>query len=165
MAVVRTQFAFESALVASVAGTSSQVYTLSRPVTTADNPATSDTIDFVALPRTRLEFNQGKVSVFANAAILAYATGAFVLRTINILDINGNVLRTPLSVTDNAFDLTLVGTQQLLQSFILAEGEISIQLTCFNTTGGALTNSQFTARADFGLNSANYGATLVPSSF
>ena len=160
MAVVRTNFAFESALVASVGAGASQVYTLSRPVTTGNNPGVNNTIDFVALGRTRAEFNQGKVAVYPNAAILAYATGAFVLRSINILDLNGNVLRTPLSVTDNAFDLVATGTQDLLKSFILAEGEISIQLTCVNTTGAPLTNSQFTARADFGLNNANYGVTL-----
>lgn len=157
MAVVREQFAFESALVASVAGTSTQTYLLTRPFTT---PVEGNTLDHVARPRVRVEFNQGKVSVYPNAAILAYATGAFVLQKVEILDANGNVLRTPLSVTDAAFDLVATGTQDLLKSFILKEDERSIKLTCFNTTGAPLANSQFTARADFGLNAANYGVTL-----
>lgn len=156
MAVVREQFAFESALVASVAGTSTQTYTLTRPADAAEG----NTLDHVARPRVRKEFNQGKVSVYPNAAILAFATGAFVLQKVEILDANGSVLRTPLSVTDAAFDLKDTGTQDLLKSFILKEDERSIKLTCYNTTGGALANSQFTARADFGLNAANYGVTL-----
>jgi hypothetical protein len=157
MAVVRSQFAFESALVASVAGSATQQYLLTRPFTT---PIETDTFDHVARPRVRLEFNQGKVSVYPNAAILAYATGAFVLQKVEILDQSNNVLRTPLSVTDNAFDLVAAGTQNILKSFILAEGEFTIRLTAFNTTGAPLTNSQFTAQADFGLNSANYGVTI-----
>lgn len=156
MGVVREQFAFESALVASVAGGATQTYTLTRPADAAEG----NTIDHVARPRVRKEFNQGKVSVYPNAAILAYAAGAFVLQKIEILDALGNVLRTPLSVTDNAFDVKDAGTQSLLKSFILREDERSIKLTCKNTTGGALANSQFTAQADFGLNAANYGVTL-----
>jgi hypothetical protein len=156
MAVVRELFAFESPLVASVATLTTQTYVLSRPADAAEG----NTIDHVARPRVRKEFNQGKVSVFPNAAILAYAVGAFVLQKVEILDALGVVLRTPLSVTDNAFDLVAVGTQNLLKSFILKEDERSIKLTAFNTTGGPLTNSQFTAQADFGLNAANYGVTL-----
>lgn len=154
MAVVREQFAFESALVASVADTATQTYTLTRPFTT---PVEGNNLDHVARPRVRLEFNQGKVSVFGNAAVIA---ANIALRKIEILDASGNVLRTPLSVTDNGFDTSLTVTQDLLKSFILKEDEYSIKLTIVNHTGGAITNTQFSARADFGLNAANYGVTL-----
>lgn len=156
MAVVREQFGFASALVPSVAATTAQTYTLTRPADAVEG----NTIDHVARPRVRKEFNQGKVSVYPNAAILAYAAGAFVLQKIEILDANGAVLRTPLSVMDAAFDLKDAGTQALLKSFILKEDERSIKLTCYNTTGGALADSQFTAQADLGLNAANFGVTL-----
>lgn len=151
MAVVRQQFAIESNAVAAHADGTDEVYTLSRPQTT---PAENNTIDFVARPSTRDEYFQGKMFIEANAAL---AVANVALRRIEVLNLDGSSSRVLLDVADNAFDLTLDITSDLLRSILLVEDEADVALTIRNDSGGPLAG-QLTARLDLGLNAGNYGS-------
>jgi hypothetical protein len=152
MAVVREQYAVESALVASITDQTTQAFDLARPVDTAEG----NTIDFVTRPFVRKEFAAGKAFMTLNAAL---AVANVAVRSILILDLDGNTTRTILSVTDNAYSATLAATVELLKSILLRESEKTIRVTVFNNTGGAVTNAQIVCRFDFGLNAANYSSS------
>jgi len=151
MAVVRQQFAIESNAVAVHADASDEVYTLSRPLTA---PAENNTIDFVARPSTRDEFFQGKLFIEANAAL---AVADVAVRRIEVLNLDGSSARVIVDVADNAFDLTLDITSDLLRSILLVEDESQVLVTIRNDSGGPLAG-QLTARLDLGLNAGNYGS-------
>lgn len=156
MAVVREQFAVESAAQTVANTTLSTAFLLTRPFTT---PAEGNTIDHVARPPVRKEFNQGRAAVNVGPV---FGVANVALRQLDILDINGVVVRTILAaVTDNTFDVTLQTTKDLLASIILKEDEWSIRLFLFNNSGSSLGPASVFARFDFGLNAANYGS--VPS--
>ena len=152
MAVVREQFAVESALVASHANVTSLAYDINKPITT---PAEGNTIDFVARPSVRKEFFQGKAFLQLNTIL---AVAGVSLRKIEILNMLGAVVRTVLDVSDNAYLGNGAITADLLKSLLLREDEKTIRLTIHNFSGGALLNTQVTGRFDLGLNAANYGS-------
>jgi hypothetical protein len=155
MAVVREQFAVESAAQTVNNGALSTAFVLTRPADAAEG----NTIDHVARARVRAEFHQGRASVNVGPV---FGVANVALRQLDILDANGAVLRTILAaVTDNTFDVTLQTTKDLLASIILREDERSIRLFLFNNSGGNLGPASVFARFDFGLNAANYGS--VPS--
>lgn len=152
MAVVREQFAVESALVASHGNNTTVNYDIVRPFTT---PVEGNTIDFVARPSVRKEFFQGKAFLQLNTIL---AVAGVSLRSITILDKNNAVVRTVLSVSDNAYLGNAAITGDLLKSLLLREDEQTIRLGIHNFSGGALLNTQVTGRFDFGLNAGNYGS-------
>jgi len=152
MAVVREQFAVESALVASHGNVTTVNYDITRPVTT---PVEGNTIDFVARPSVRKEFFQGKAFLQLNSVLAVAGTA---VRAILILDKNGATVRTVLSVSDNAYLGNGAITADLLKSLLLREDEQTIRLSIHNFSGGALVNTQVTGRFDFGLNAGNYGS-------
>jgi len=156
MAVVRDQFLVESAAQTIGAGVLSTAFLITRPFQT---PVEGNTFDWVARNPVFKEFSQGRVAVNVG---LVFGVVGVALRQVDILDANGNVLRTILAaVTDNTFDVTLQTTKDLLASIILKEDERSIRLFLFNSTAGPLGPSSVFARMDFGLNNSNYGS--VPS--
>lgn len=152
MAVVREQFATESTLVASHADVTSVAYDVSRPITT---PVEGNTIDFVARPSVRKEFFAGKAFVQLNTVL---AVAGVALRKLEILNLAGQVVRTIIDVSDNAYLGNATITTELLKSILIREDEKTIRLTLHNFSGGALLNTQVTARFDFGLNAANYSS-------
>jgi hypothetical protein len=161
MAVVRNQFAVESAAQTIGPTSLSTAFLLTRPFT--PNPSGSalgpNTFDWVARTPVPTEFNQGRAQIDVGPT---FGVAGVAVRQLDILDVNGVVLRTVLAaVTDNSFDVTLQQTKNLLASIILAEGEWTVRLFLYNSTAGSLGPASCTMRMDFGLNNTNYGS--VPS--
>lgn len=148
---VRTQYAVPSALVTVGAGASNTV-SVNRPRTL---PVEGNTLDHVARPYRRQEFEGGLAVVELNAVT---AVVGMALRAVEILRWDGTVARTVLSTTGNAYLGNATITAGLLSRLLLAEDEAGVRLTLFNTTGAPIANAGCTARFDFGLHNANYGS-------
>lgn len=150
---VRTQYAVPSSLVASLAAGATDTVVANRPRTL---PVEGNTLDHVARPYTRKEF-EGGLAVCELNAITAVVGVA--LKAVEILRWDGSVARTVLSTTlDTAYLGNAQITTDLLKRLLLAEDEAGVRLTLKNTTGAPIVNVGFTARFDFGLHNANYGS-------
>ena len=149
---VRTQYGVPSALIASLADATNGTLTMARP---RNLPVERNTIDHVARPYTRQEF-EGGLAVLQLNAILAVADAA--VRAVEILDWDGNVARTVLSTTGNEYLGNATITSDLLARLIIQEDESGVRVSLFKVTGGTITLCGLTARFDFGLHNANYGS-------
>lgn len=148
---VRNQYAVPSGLVTLGAG-GTDTLTMLRPRTL---PVERNTIDHVARPYTRREFEGGLAVVELNAAA---GVAALSVRAVEILDWDGNVARTVLSTTGDAYTGDLQITTDLLARLLLREDEAGVRVTVFDNGGGGLTDVGASARFDFGLHNANYGS-------
>jgi hypothetical protein len=149
---VRTQYGVPSLLHASLADTAEVQLTTNRP---RNLPVERNTIDHVARPYTRQEFEGG----LAVVEVTSSANATLSLRAVEIMDWEGNVARTVLSTALDAYALDLTVTSDLLSRLMIAEDEAGVRLTIHNFSGGAaVTAIQVRARFDFGLHNANYGS-------
>jgi len=150
---VRTQYAVPSAILASLADGLESGIVMNRP---RNLPVERNTIDHVARPYTRQEFEGGLAGVELNAAT---AVATVSVRAVEILDWDGNVARTVLSTTTDAYLGNSALTTAMLTRLMISEDEAGVRVTIRNISGGAaLTNSGAIARFDFGLHNANYGS-------
>ena len=150
--IVRTQYAVPSNLIASLGAGLSGTITMLRPRTT---PVEQNTIDFVARPYRRQEFEGGLAGVELNAIT---AVVGIAVRAVEVLDWQGNVARTVLSTTLNAYLGNSALTTAMLTRLMIAEDEAGIRVTVNNTTGAPIVNVGAVGRFDFGLHNANYGS-------
>jgi hypothetical protein len=150
---VRTQYAVPSNLIASLAAAGTGTVSMNRPRTL---PVEGNTLDHVARPYRRQEFEGGLAACELNAIS---AVAGISLKAVEVLRWDGSVARTVLSTTlDTAYLGNAVITADLLKRLLLAEDEAGVRLTLKNTTGGPIVNVGATARFDFGLHNANYGS-------
>ena len=147
---VRTQYGVPSAL--ADVSTTPVAFEVLRP---RNLPVERNTIDHVARPFTRQEF-EGGLAVLQLNAVLAVADAA--VRAVEILDWDGNVARTVLSTTGNAYLGNGTITGELLARLMIREDEAGVRVTVVKLTGGTLSNGGVTGRFDFGLHNANYGS-------
>jgi len=148
---VRTQYGIPSAL-ASVTNAAPVAFEVLRP---RNLPVERNTIDHVARPYTRQEF-EGGLAVLQLNSVLAVADAA--VRAVEIIDWNGNVVRTVLSTDLNAYLGNAQITTDLLARLIIKEDEAGVRVSVIKVTAGTLANSGVTGRFDFGLHNANYGS-------
>ena len=148
---VRTQYGIPSAL-ASVTNATPVAFEVLRP---RNLPVERNTIDHVVRPFTRREF-EGGLAVLQLNAVLAVADAA--VRAVEILDWAGNVVRTVLSTTLNAYLGNATITTELLARLLLKEDEAGVRVSVIKVTGGTLASGGVTGRFDFGLHNANYGS-------
>ena len=149
---VRTQYAVPSNLIASLGAGATGTFTMLRPRTL---PVERNTLDHVARPYHRQEFEGGLAGVDLNA--VTAVVGISVL-AVEIMDWDGNVARTVLSTTQNAYLGNNALTTAMLTRLMIAEDEAGIRVTVINTTGVAILNVGGIGRFDFGLHNANYGS-------
>lgn len=147
---VRTQYGVPSALAG--VSTTPIPFEVLRP---RNLPVERNTIDHVARPYTRQEFEGGLAVLELNAAL---ATSDHAVRAVEILDWDGNVARTVLSTTGDAYTGDITVTSDLLARLIIQEDEAGVRVTVVKLTGGTTANGGVTGRFDFGLHNANYGS-------
>jgi len=147
---VRTQYGVPSAL--ATVSTAAVAFTVNRP---RNLPVERNTIDHVARPYTRQEF-EGGLAVMALTALLL--TSDHAVRAVEILDWDGNVARTVLSTTGNSYTGDLTITTDLLARLMIAEDEAGVRVSVIKLSGGTTALSGLTGRFDFGLHNANYGS-------
>jgi hypothetical protein len=148
---VRTQYGVPSAL-ATVNNTAPVAFTVNRPRTL---PVERNTIDHVARPYRRQEFEGGLAVLQLNAAC---AIGDVAVRAVEIMAWDGTVARTVLSTTGNEYLGNATITTELLARLIIAEDEAGARVSLFKVTGGTIASCGLTGRFDFGLHNANYGS-------
>ena len=118
-------------------------------------PVEATTTDFTARSYTRQEFEGGSVVTVTFTASGGLANLS--VRAVEIIGWDGNVARTVLSTTGDAYLATAADTTALLSSMLLSEDEAGVRLTV-GSASGLIFNVQAFAKFDFGLNSANYGS-------
>jgi len=118
-------------------------------------PVERNTIDHVARPYTRQEFEGGLAVMELNAAA---GVADVAVRAVEILDWNGAVARTVLSTPGDAYTGDLQVTTDLLARLLIKEDEAGVRVTMVKLTGGTINNCGVTGRFDFGLHNANYGS-------
>lgn len=148
---VRTQYGIPSAL-ANVTNAAAVAFEVLRP---RNLPVERNTIDHVARPFTRQEFEGGLAVLQLNSVL---AVGDAAVRAVEILDWDGNVARTVLSTTQNAYLGNAQITTDLLARLLLKEDEAGVRVSVIKVTAGTLNNGGVTGRFDFGLHNANYGS-------
>ena len=148
---VRTQYGVPSAL-AAVANTGTTAFEVLRPRTL---PVERNTVDHVVRPFTRQEF-EGGLAVLQLNTLAASADVA--VRAVEILDWAGNVVRTVLSTTLNAYLGNATLTTELLSRLLLKEDEAGVRVSLIKVSVGSISNCGVTGRFDFGLHNANYGS-------
>lgn len=148
---VRTQYGVPSAL-ADVSNGAAVAFEVLRP---RNLPVERNTIDHVARPFTRQEF-EGGLAVMQLNVILAVADAA--VRAVEILDWDGNVARTVLSTDGDAYLGNSTITTELLARLMIAEDESGVRVSVIKLSGGTLSAGGLTGRFDFGLHNANYGS-------
>lgn len=148
---VRTQYGVPSSL-ANVTNAAAVQFTVDRPRTT---PVEGNTIDHVARPHTRKEFEAGLAVVSLNAAA---AVADIAVRAVEIMRWDGSVARTVLSTTGNAYLGNSTLTSDLLSRLLLSEDEAGVRVSIIKVTAGTINNCGIAARFDFGLHNANYGS-------
>ena len=148
---VRTQYGVPSDL-AGVSDAGVVAFDVLRP---RNLPAERNTIDHVVRPYTRKEFEGGLAVMELNAAL---ATADHAVRTVEVVDWNGAVVRTVLSTGLNAYLGNGAVTTGLLSRLMVSEDEAGIRVGVIKLTGGTTANGGLTGRFDFGLHNANYGS-------
>jgi len=148
---VRTQYGVPSAPLASLAATTLATFTVEHP---RSLPVERNTIDHVARGYTRKEFEGG----LAALELLSSSNADLSLRAVEVLDWDGNVVRTVLSTALDQYAGNLTVSIGLLSRLLIAEDEAGVRVTLFNTSGGPVTNISVIGRFDFGLHNANYGS-------
>lgn len=148
---VRTQYGVPSAPLASLATLTAATFTVDRP---RNLPVERNTIDHVVRPYTRKEFEGG----LAVMELLSSSNADLSLRAVEILDWDGNVVRTVLSTAADQYAGDLQVSIDLLSRLMIAEDEAGVRVTVFNTSGGPVTDISVIGRFDFGLHNANYGS-------
>ena len=148
---VRTQYGVPSALT-DVSNGAAVAFEVLRP---RNLPVERNTIDHVARPFTRQEF-EGGLAVLELNAILAVVDAA--VRAVEILDWDGAVTRTVLSTDGDAYKGNLTVTSDLLARLIIQEDEAGVRVSVIKLSGGTLSAGGVTGRFDFGLHNANYGS-------
>lgn len=151
MATVRTQYGVPSAL-AAVTDAATVAFEVRRP---RNLPVERNTIDHVARPYTRQEFEGGLAVMELNAAA---AIADIAVRAVEILDWDGAVARTVLSTDQNAYLGNAQITSDLLARLLLKEDEAGVRVSLIKVTGGSVADCGMTGRFDFGLHNANYGS-------
>ena len=148
---VRTQYGVPSAL-ADVTDADAVRFTINRP---RNLPVERNTIDHVARPFTRREFEGGLAVLELN---VAGVSADIALRAVEIIDFNGAVARTVLSTTGNEYLGNAQITTDLLARLLISEDEEGVRVSLIKITGGTINNVGVTGRFDFGLHNANYGS-------
>ena len=148
---VRTQYGVPSAL-ADVTDADAVPFTINRP---RNLPVERNTIDHVARPFTRREFEGGLAVLELN---VAGVSADIALRAVEIIDFNGAVARTVLSTTGNEYLGNAQITTDLLARLLISEDEEGVRVSLIKITGGTINNVGVTGRFDFGLHNANYGS-------